>query len=321
MGAAFLRGQLARAIVGRQGVFFFLWILPPASLLAVAGLGKSLAVMYGVPVGMSKPLAAALSAMELGLAWWLLSGMAVRVALVCAVGTFSLFLATSVWRAITGDAHCGCLGIVATSPALMAVLDAAVLGWLLVPLVCRFAFDEESPDNTDPVGSRLARHFLLGGRGLAFLSTISAVALLVLRMAGVVHPRDSLVILHPREWLGKSVAEIHQIPELQALKDGKWHVLLYRENCPRCQEARAELLADKKRLQAAGYQIAWISVPDGSSEVSTGHDFAHQPASIRLIQLSRSRTWIVSTPVHLVIDNGVVMNVSDGWERRYYEMP
>ncbi len=70
--------------------------------------------------------------MEVVLAIWLLSGLALRGAWIAAIGFFTAVAIVSLYLAVEGQPSCGCFGRVAISPWISLVFDLVVLTILLL---------------------------------------------------------------------------------------------------------------------------------------------------------------------------------------------
>ena len=49
-------------------------------------------------------------------------------------------------------------------------------------------------------------------------------------------PREGVMILEPKTWVGKRLSILDDIDIGGQLAKGEWLVVLYREDCPRCRE-------------------------------------------------------------------------------------
>jgi hypothetical protein len=101
-------------------------------VLLAAGIAK-IAALFG-PVdslGWPREMIVAASAVELLLGGWLLSGAAIRLAHLAAIGIFLLFAVLSAYQTIRGVPSCGCLGKLYVHPAWMLTFDLATLGILI----------------------------------------------------------------------------------------------------------------------------------------------------------------------------------------------
>jgi len=139
---------------------------------------------------------------------------------------------------------------------------------------------------------------------------------------GMIQGDRGLVILEPEQWTGKRLPLLPYIEDgpgqvppngmqlRERLAAGEWIVVLYREDCTRCQEElpRYAALADQLRETGSSRQVAAIEVPpygDGSSVESLG---TH---AIVYGRLSDQRDWFVETPAVLWIANHAIMETKE----------
>lgn len=176
------------------------------------------------------PFAAASSLViliELIFALWLLSGRFAPGARLLAAATFATFAAVSSVRAWSGDGSCGCFGIVAVPPALMATVDSAVLCLLLVA---------RPPD----AGSRAFGPAKLAG----------VVAALVL-LAAVAQLSRLPTALADKEYEPRPGQKWPLVDELEGTIDighGESCIVLYRPDCQHCRKFLSDLVESESHL-------------------------------------------------------------------------
>jgi hypothetical protein len=143
-----------------------------ARLLAgVVLLTAAAAKLYGIHVSsvsavgwLSQPaVQLAVSAWEVALGLWLVSGRSPRGAVRAAIGTFGAFAAVSLWLGLTGVAQCGCLGAIPANPWGVFALDVGLLVLLSVSSKHRHEVYASAPaERLSPVvGSILVAGLLL----------------------------------------------------------------------------------------------------------------------------------------------------------------
>lgn len=69
---------------------------------------------------------------ELFFGIWLLVGLMPKVTWLVTIGCFAAFAGVSFYKAVTGEASCGCWGVVEVPPWIMVAFDFGVLGSLLI---------------------------------------------------------------------------------------------------------------------------------------------------------------------------------------------
>jgi hypothetical protein len=201
---------------------------------------------------------------ELLFGLWLLANIWPKLSWATAVGCFSLFTCVSLYKALSGDATCGCFGQVPVNPWWTATLDLLVVfsllrwqpkgqDWL------SFTHFKEIRLRTVAVLSiwlvlGLAAAFAVGNYTAATLSDV-----------GDVVGDGRMVVLKPEAWLGKRFPLLDYIGTSDQLKQGKWFVLLYHHDCPRCRGAIGDLPHILSTLCAR--QVALIEFPPYGNEI------------------------------------------------------
>jgi hypothetical protein len=260
----------------------------------------------------SRPVLIAEVEFELLFGFWLLAGIAPRqtwrVALVC----FSLFTCVSLYKGLTGHATCGCFGRVPVNPWITGSLDlvivAALLRWR--PSVCASSGEESCRETREEaIATETSRR---GWRTIAVLVALLITGLPVayamasqrdatLSEFGDIVGDSNVVILNPGGWIGKQLPLIRFIDIDQDLARGHWMIVLYRHDCPRCQEAIDELPQIARQMGSP--RVAIIAMPPhGSSsprlvcaDMVSAHGVLRDPVE-----------WFVETPLILSLEDGIV---------------
>ncbi len=120
-----------------------------------------------------------------------------------------------------------------------------------------------------------------------------------------------VVVLEPERWVGRRFPLLDYIDIADRLKEGKWVVVLYRRDCPKCHQAITDL--SRAALHGmGGVRIALVEVPPYSEGktgvVPTVLDFASG-------YLSGVREWFITTPTEVYLESGVVIKVTTGTEQ------
>jgi thiol-disulfide isomerase/thioredoxin len=116
---------------------------------------------------------------------------------------------------------------------------------------------------------------------------------------------EGIVILEPSEWIGKPFPlQPYLHPKIEH-STGRWVVVLYHHDCPKCQEA----LPDYERLAREPNQlgvdgILAVEVPPFGPNQNIGG------TALKQARLSEAREWFVQAPVEIELDNGVVTSAS-----------
>jgi hypothetical protein len=175
------------------------------ALVVIAGLAKAHQILTGPLTNafqspVERWLPVSLMASEVAFGLWLWSGLYPRRARTLAIALFSVYLAVSLFQALSGSATCGCFGNVPMSPWFTATMDTAV-----IIALCHW----HPPGTGDPRPDTVRRRFLRPG--IASGSLLVVVAL----MAAALPPDPAkiadnglisgqgVVLLEPHTWLGK----------------------------------------------------------------------------------------------------------------------
>lgn len=180
---------------------------------------------------------------ELFFGLWLLAGLYPRQTRAVAIGCFVLFAAVSLFKALSGDATCGCFGKVAIHPWYTFALDCGVL-CILGVLRAQHG-----------VGSVALPAHGRGGRLVAFSAALAFCVLpapVVIAWIGDMRAktdegldrRAGYVVLRPEKWIGKRQPIMSHIDVAERLSQGQWRVLLHRHDCERCREIVPRYLED-----------------------------------------------------------------------------
>jgi hypothetical protein len=231
---------------------------------------------------------------------WLLSGLRRHGARRVALAGFGLFFSVSLSKALAGEENCGCFGRVPLDPRWTAALDlAAILAlWRWHP-----AKRMERGKGGRRMG--LAAVLLL----IAFVGVSGGLVLASGRFAVLDGETDldanaSLVVLEPEKWMGRRCPLLSYADIGAELSQGRWLVVLYHHDCPRCR-AGIPIYEAKGRSAAsdpAAPRIAFLAVPPHGTPL---WQFAPGLAC-RQGKLTESKEWFVATPAVVRLQDGVV---------------
>ncbi len=235
--------------------------------------------------------------LQLGIAFWLLSGLravsAARVTVTC----FTIFAGISLYRAITGHESCGCFGQFRVNPWITATLDLAIVtGFLLVTPV------------QSTMDLRVHRRYgmaalTVAAVGIAALWLLIGVRTEVLGEEGDLGRAGSIVILEPEKWRGKFFPLHRHIDVRPELTTGNCTVFLYHHDCPDCLRALPKL----EQRAREGKRVALIEVPPYAKPHA---DPVRRDTACLRGKLSAEREWFVETPVVIELSEGRVVSVS-----------
>ena len=123
--------------------------------------------------------------------------------------------------------------------------------------------------------------------------------------AGDIIGDGKVVVLEPEKWIGKRFPLLDCIDIGDKLKSGKWLVLLYHHDCPKCLKVipRYEGQARESSNAPAAPRVALIQIPPfGTPEPLP----LPSDTSCVLGQLSDKKEWFVETPAVLLLRSGMV---------------
>jgi hypothetical protein len=217
-----------------------------------------------------------------------------------AIVLFASFAGISLLRALAGLESCGCFGAIRVNPWMTLTIDLAILAAL-------WAGRRQFFEGAQATDWRRARGWLVA-------CLLMVVGSLVMLSAN--HPErlfastpllndEGLVILEPSEWIGKPLPLLPYLDPKFDLSAGRWIVVLYHHDCPKCQSALPEYerLASGARQSLAGNVLA-VEVPP------FGDQLHGDAAALKHARLSESREWFVEAPIEIQLQDGVVTAAS-----------
>ncbi len=241
---------------------------------------------------------------ELFFGLWLLAGLLPkwtwRATLLC----FGGFACMALYKALSGEASCGCFGQVTVDPWHVLGLDVAAV----TALLCF------RPDPIPPVLTFRNGRLRLLGAGLISLGVVSGGVIAwgaitfdnALANAGGVMIRDEVVILEPGRWVGQEFPLLNYIDLGGRLGEGDWTVMLYHRDCSACREVI--LQSEDGPLGDKNGRLALVEVP---SRASAGGELESLVADRECLsgRLDESIEWFVETPVLVALQKRVVVDV------------
>jgi hypothetical protein len=244
---------------------------------------------------------------EFGLGIWLISGFHRRFAGCIAMAYFILLAGASAYLLTIGEECCGYLGRLAVSPWFTFVFNLAAISclWVFPPVGAAITFSSRPWRATAAVSA------------FCFLGTYLLVAMPQYRVASSVDSDlggdGEMVVLDVENWKGRQFPVLDFIDIGERLNTGRWLVILYHADCPRCEEVI-------KGLEEAGndgdLKVTLIEVPLFSG-------FAEGPRlgtnkTFLLGKLAPTKRWLIVTPVLLRLEEGVVTGIQ---RETYTAMP
>jgi len=250
---------------------------------------------------------------ELFFAFWLIAGLLPAWTWSASMTLFAAFALISFFKAISGEASCGCFGRVEVNPWYTFGLDILVVGCLV----------RWRPQH------RVVGLGVFDGRGVRFRLASVLVAWLCAGMSsGVVmggYQSTRLsdvggllgdgrtVILEPETWLGKRFPLLDWIQIDAPLDEGGWTVVLHRPGCSECEE----LLRRYSERSAGSSFLGELPVAfvDVAPSHATSHVAIWKGPSFFEGRLPDSHEWFVRAPVQLQLDMGFVVSIENDSRR------
>ena len=243
----------------------------------------------------SKWLEAGLIEYEVLLVCWLLSGICARWCRWILLATFFCFGCYAAYAALSGAGSCGCFGPVQVSPWWTLGLDGIVL----------FALLRWRPTAAHTTFGRLMTACTIAA-SFSLLVAGSLWARPALAVAQGFFVDDSMVLLQPEEWVGSRFLLADHVGAGERLMKGRWTVLLYHHDCPKCQEVLPQY--NSAAATDPGNQVMLIEVPPFGERAPLG--------GTKVEQLRDDITWFVTTPVEIsLVDGRVTSVISEGTRR------
>ncbi len=249
---------------------------------------------------------------ELFFGLWLLAGLYAkwtwRATLLC----FGGFACVAFYKALAGEASCGCFGKVPVNPWYTLTLDAAAVAALLSwrPIENNLADNDSHGWGCFSTLLHPVRRFGVVVVVSLAIGVPGALAMSVFAAASLTDPGDvfgdgEFVVLEPETWIGKRFPLFKYIDIGDQLAQGEWIVVLYHSDCSKCQDALPtyELMARQRAYLPDTPGVALIEVQRG------GRQLAKRCPSCSHGRLTEDRKWLVETPTVVVLLNGAVVSL------------
>ena len=243
---------------------------------------------------------------EVVLGLLLILDVAPRVTRWLSLATFAVFAAVSGYKALSGEVSCGCFGQLEVNPWWTLVVDVACFVAIMTvrPRSVRGAISERFWASRRSVAFVLVAVLLAAPIGVAIFSFEPGRIIETGKLVG----EPGLIVLEPETWLGNEFPLAGYIDIGDELVQGSWIIVLYHQDCPKCQEAIAEYERRARRAGESqeGQRIALVELPPYGVDERTGS--ANE--LLRYGRLTDTKTWFASTPCEIQISNGLTQSVS-----------
>ena len=278
-------------------------ILGGILLVAAALKGYQLATEPTAEIGLMTSRWFLIGAVEVEvlLGMCLVSGLVVRSSWLISLGCFALFSCISLYKALSGEASCGCFGSVQVNPWYTLSLDVAAVVALL-----RWRPALSAPAESAGERRPVSHYAIVLGVwlvvGMAAGWQMARFEAVTVSDEGDFLGDGEIVVLEPEKWVGKRFPLLPHIDIGDRLTEGGWVVLLYHHDCPQCREVLPEY--EQMAQSDSGEGVALIEVPPfGAYGSLASHGSAQRG------RLQETKDWFVQTPTELRLDGGLVTAV------------
>ena len=286
---------------------------------------------------------------ELFFGLWLLSGLYPRRTWQAALVCFSAFACVSLYKALSGEASCGCFGRVPVNPWYTLVLDLAAVAALtsrrparraatsplplagegpgvragasLLPLAAEgpgvrggvFPLPLPGPGVRVRLGTRLG--WILGiflPAGISAALATGSYQAAMMDDSGDIFGESQFVVLEPETWVGKRFPLLNYIDIGGQLAHGEWVVVMYRADCPKCEDTIPKYEAVFCDLKG-GFNSPRLALVEMPSQGAPRAQFGCLD-SCSCGRLRDTRKWLVTAPLQFILVEGIVTRILDARE-------
>ncbi len=232
---------------------------------------------------------------ELFFGLWLMAGLYPKRTWYAALLCFGGFSCISLYKALSGEATCGCFGTVEMSPWYTFGLDTAAviaLSWCRPQRGLAGVFREDGRLLFRPAEVAIVC-LAVGAPSAWAMGSYQAAAI---NETGDISGQSGFVVLEPETWIGKRLPILNHIDIADQLDKGHWIVILYHHQCPVCRKLiskHEQLPRVLGRLHDA-VRVALVEIPPRS-----GIGIVPSDSLSLLGNLSEARQWFVATPTVL----------------------
>ena len=217
---------------------------------------------------------------EVFLGTWLLLGSYNRGLWWAAFSCFTLYAGVAGYKLHSGVSSCGCLGWVPLHPGVSLGFDAFAVGALLCQrgaILQRASWSASCSQTLTACVIAALTAGLLSWIGISRWETMGEIRAM---------PEGSVVLLRPKEWVGKPCPILDFVDPGDALRTGRWRVVFYYADCERCQCYLDNLR--RHRPVERSLRLCLVEVPHGLGPMPS-----MPPLGVQVARLNRVRKWIV----------------------------
>ncbi|MDR2406773.1 MAG: DoxX family protein [Bacteroidales bacterium] len=251
---------------------------------------------------------------ELFFGIWLIFGLLPRLTQLVSIGLFSMFSVVSFYKAaILLETSCGCFGAVSISPWISMTLDLMITGLLLIFLPKNFFCPKILCGELTELRhkSKIITVIVIWlVITVPIMFAMLSVSFVTLTEKSHLSENEKSITLEPNNWFGKRFPLLAYIEfddndfKQEDLKTGEWTILLYHNDCLKCQEILAKLENRHNNENLEKLVVLEVS----RKEVHQKYINTEQ-IHVKKGSLQRDREWFVQTPVWIVLKNELVVGV------------
>ncbi len=230
-------------------------------------------------------------AIEIGLAFWLMSGLGRRSASIAGMVLFIGFAGYSYFQLRRSAVSCGCFGAVEVSPRAAFQLD---LGTSLV-----LGISAISPGKGGRFGPMRLATIALSSFIVAAL-VLLALRSFTIQSATDLRETDGIVILQTADWIGRRLPTEGHTEHSRDCRSGVWVLLFTRPGCDDCarEVSRCRRAASDYAKFEAHLTVVQLTPSPTDTAKSLGVDL--------VTSLRPGRTWFMRVPSVVVVRDGIV---------------
>ena len=254
--------------------------------------------------------------LELGLGIWLVSGLFRKAGWLLGTIAFAGFIGVTLYKWISGEASCGCFGVVHVKPWItLTTID--------IPIFLLLAIFRPKGLKLLPPPWPSAKHFF-GVAIPTFIILTTLVPILVFNKPPDV--TDKYEVIKPEIWpIGNNLDPndpankwplLAHIDIAEKISKGFIVAFLYHWNCPDCKRAIPDFEKINQTLLGSSPDVLGVAlieapIPEEPQYAPEGENPVKPETTCITGMLDNSKTWYMGTPLIALLKNGVVVHYWD----------
>lgn len=240
--------------------------------------------------------------LELGLGIWLVCGLFRKAGWLLGLIAFGGFIGVTLFKALAGEASCGCFGKVHVNPWItLSLVD--------IPIFLLLAIFRPKGEKLLPPPWPKAVHFFAIAMP-TFILLPAVEYFLIANKPPMVSEKYEVV--DTKQWEQKEWPMLDYIDIKEQLQNGDWVVLLYHYDCPNCTEAIPKYEEMYKSL--AGNEnvlnFAFVEMqPYGNEQ----QQLISSDNKVVRGKLNEAKEWLAETPIVVILRDGKVIKAWQGY--------